>query len=178
MKKTIFSILVFFLIVGSLTFAYRAGYKKESQEHPTQCLTVLTENGTVAIPQDEVVSFQIGKQLPSEAQQNLKEEPKSVIPEGDYIFKQPFEVIGGFTYSETYAKRGKIIRSEQLIVKKWTTENGLVYGKIVKDYDLEGNLTKEHHAVKTFDELEGMIRYVNPEYWKSVRMSSNKKSTL
>lgn len=162
MKKAMISILVFFLIVGSLTFAYRLGYKKESQkqEQPTQCLTVVTENGAVAIPQDEVVSYQIGKQLPSEAQQNLKEEPISVIPEGDYIFKQPYDVVQKLLSGECVRTSGKKVLIETVLVKKWTTKNGLIYGTITKTVD-DGIVISEVHKKITPLEAEN---YLHP--WK------------
>ena len=93
--------------------------------------------------------------LDSEEEQKVEEniteqEEKEVItpvqPESDYIFKKPYEVVGQlFSSYSVYSRSGKVLDYQIVLVKKWTTKNGLIYGTISTTFDEEGNATKEVH---------------------------------
>ena len=137
MNKTVVSILVFAFITGSLTFAYRAGYKAaQEQEQPAQCLTVLTENGAVAIPQGEL----------SERWKESDEESAIAVSQ-DVLIKRRVESDGKGTFKliETWSQSGDKVVKEYYHCFKWDGH------ELIEVYsDSKGNIKENHYQPTLF----------------------------
>ena len=122
-------------------------------------LSIIAENNDpVAVAPDSVAP--VSDEWSFVEYNPVSEEKKSVThvtPEGEYIFKDYQKVAECLAKYCVYESGRKVLDYQMILVKKWTTKDGLIdgtiettkggliYGTIEKKFDNEGNLLSEKH---------------------------------